>query len=487
MASVEDLGMSCSQEDSEGNTKQLLYSESSKESSGQHTTDESNDMTLSASSNTSSKCDSNQDLEGTEKSIDSTHVSGKTRKPKVKVVTSRYKASAVSRTNTISNNSSGSSSSQSRSWSNETINAGPSVSKKQIQKSKLIRGKPEDLLRTKPNIPGQSISTTRQAAPHQPGSQRSIASKPRSARVGASKPSKSGVVTSKDILHSTALNTTLMADVASGKNNSMLSSTIVSGVTPGGFKHNSGRAALLELPDISVIRPEGNNSGNRTVLSSVSEEEPQNYFDANTLAEVTPEMLEQEYMKYLHWGYVDVSSKKAFTLQLREMQKQIAFLEHLVSEKQEEVSELKQKTDILVHHQRVSEAYDLQMKLLEALGNDLPACEEAERVMERELEKKLHQIKMENIYVPQDHAQYRDELSDALNTQVSLLQNLENLMEPQTQKRNSTIKLVADLQNITERVLRCEKEMQHAAGMAVEEASHQLGAKQMALAIECNK
>lgn len=479
-----------SQEDGGGITKQLSYAECSRESSGpQLTTDESNDMTLSASSNTSSKCDSNQELEDTEKSIDSTHVSGKTRKdhPKVKVVPSRYKTSTASRNNTVNSNSSGSSSSQSRSWSNETLNAGPSVNKKQIQKSKLIRGKPEDLLRTKPNIPAQSTSTTRQAAPHQPVPQRSTASKPRSARVGASKPSRPAVVGSKEILHSTALNTTLMADVASGKNNSMLSSTIVSGVTPGGFKHNTARAALLELPDISVIRPEGNSSGNRTVLSSVSEEEPQNDCDASTLVEVTPEMLEQEYVKYLHWGYVDISSEKAFALQLREMQKQIAFLEHLVSEKQQEVSELKQKTDILVHHQRVSEAYGLQMKLLEALENDLPACEEAERIMERELEKKLHQIKMENIYVPQDHVQYRDELSGALNTQVSLLQNLENLMEPQTQKRNSTIKLVADLQNITECVLRCEKEMQHAAGMAVEEASHQLGAKQMALDVESDK
>ena len=46
----------------------------------------------------------------------------------------------------------------------------------------------------------------------------------------------------------------------------------------------------------------------------------QNNCDGNTLTEVTPEMLEQEYMKYLHWAYVDVSSEKAFALQLREMQ-----------------------------------------------------------------------------------------------------------------------------------------------------------------------
>lgn len=53
-----------------------------------------------------------------------------------------------------------------------------------------------------------------------------------------------------------------------------------------------------------------------------------------------------------------------------------------------------------------------------------------------------------------NYVTFADELSDALNIQVSLLQNLENLLEPQTQKRNSTIKLVADLQNTTEHVLR---------------------------------
>lgn len=54
------------------------------------------------------------------------------------------------------------------------------------------------------------------------------------------------------------------------------------------------------------------------------------------------------------------------------MQNQIIFLEQLVSEKQEEVSELKQKTDILVHHQRVNEAFGMQMKLLQALGGKKP-------------------------------------------------------------------------------------------------------------------
>ncbi|KAG0723867.1 hypothetical protein GWK47_041803 [Chionoecetes opilio] len=452
------------------------------------------DMTPSILSDTSSKYGSQQDLEGTEKPKDSINISGKTKKEgvKIKVVASRYKAAAAAaRNKSQCSNSSGSSSSHSKSWSSETLNAPPpSVRKNYGHRSRPVRVKPEELLRTKPVIPSKQ-STSHPAATHHSGPQRNTAvhaSRPKPTKFGGSKPSKSAAVV--NILHSTALNTTLMTDVANTRNNSsMFSSTMVNGVTPGGFKSNVGRAALLELPDLSVIKLEGNNSGNRTVLSSVSEEAPQNDFVTNmvTPRDVTPEMLEQEYMKYLQWAYVDVSSENAYAAQVKEMQNQIVFLEQLVSEKQEEVSEVKQKTDLLVHHRRVGEACDMQVKLLQILGDGLPACEEAEMVMERELQKKLHQIKMENIYVPQDHIKYRDELSNALDTQVSLLQEFEKSIEPQTHQRNSTIKLLADLQNITDHIQRCEKEMHQAADLAVEEASHQLGAQQMTVAAESFK
>ena len=49
---------------------------------------------------------------------------------------------------------------------------------------------------------------------------------------------------------------------------------------------------------------------------------------------------------------------------------------------------------------------------------------------------------------------FTDELSEALNKQVSVLQELEKLVEPQTLQKNSTIKLLADLQDITEGVQR---------------------------------
>lgn len=37
----------------------------------------------------------------------------------------------------------------------------------------------------------------------------------------------------------------------------------------------------------------------------------------------------------------------------------------------------------------------------------LPASEEGMQTMSRELEKSLHQVKMDNLYVPENHKQYR--------------------------------------------------------------------------------
>ncbi|XP_050725321.1 uncharacterized protein LOC127003010 [Eriocheir sinensis] len=489
MSAAEEASVSSSRESEADSIEQHAHSDTSKDDSAlPSTAEESNDTTLSALSNTSSKCDSRQDLENSDKkSLDGTNVSKtKTQKSKIKVVQSRYKAAAAAATknsnNSSGNNNSSSSGSQSRSWSNETLPARPPPAGKRLPP------------KTKPKratIPiGHTTTTTIQPAtprfqtPQTGGA--GSAAKPRTAKPGASKPSK----VNRSILHSTALNMTLMGDVTSVKSgHPMLSSTLLGGVTPGpgGFKQTPAGASLMELPDLSVINPEGNNSGNRTILSSVSEE-PQIDIEGTTttttttaLPEVTAEVLEQEFMRYLQWAYVDVHSELAFAAQLKEMQNQIAFLEELVGDKQQEVSELRQKSELFQHQQRVGEAFDVQTKLLQALNDDLPACEEAERTMERELEKKLHQVKMENIYIPQDHVKYREELTDALSAQISLLHELGGSMEARTQHGGATIKLLADLQSITELVQRSEKEMQQAAGLAVEDASHQLGTKAIIL------
>lgn len=45
----------------------------------------------------------------------------------------------------------------------------------------------------------------------------------------------------------------------------------------------------------------------------------------------------------------------------------IAFIEQLSSEKEMELSELRQKSNLILHHQLASDAYQAQMKLLQAL------------------------------------------------------------------------------------------------------------------------
>lgn len=90
----------------------------------------------------------------------------------------------------------------------------------------FLRAKPEELSRTRPVIPpGQSKSTTQHTVTQHPGTRQSTAahaSKLKSTKHGVSESGKSVAAGSRAILHSTALNTTLTADVASGRNNNSM-------------------------------------------------------------------------------------------------------------------------------------------------------------------------------------------------------------------------------------------------------------------------
>ncbi|XP_042226817.1 bromodomain-containing protein DDB_G0270170-like [Homarus americanus] len=483
---------------------------------------EATDVSQSASSNLSNKSDNSQPVRtktgntnGNSTAI--TNLSKErpqTKCPAGRIVRSRFKtAASASKESKASNNSSGSMSSNtssgnksnntrsngsnnsSRNGLNSTLIMKPSnPGKKQIMKPKPVRT--SQAQKSKANIPisrpssslSKVVGTVNQAPTNQqgfnanppvnlPGSKSSHEELRKSAR-------SSSVQTNKAKLHSTILNATVLTDTTTVKSlDDVFSTTMVGGLAPSGRKLDLTGVVLPELPDISAIRLDSNSSGNRTgdttVMSSASEKDLSQEGETIILQNVTAEELEQEYLSYLQWAYIDVNSEDAFNIHLRDTQAQISFLEQLVNEKQLELSEKTQMTDLILHHQSVNEAHKLQTDLLQELVDGLPGCEEAEKIMSQELEKNLHQVKMDNLYVPEKHKQYRDQISEALHTQITLLSELETLMEPRSHQLNSTISLLGELHNTAQHIHQCENEVQQAARLAVQEASLLIGAKQM--------
>lgn len=440
------------------------------------------------------------------KKKDATSVSNERvkKKPPMRVVQSRFKAAAAAK------NNSGNSSNGSRNGSNNSSSLNSPGSRNNCLNTTLVGGSSTNVAGNKGPTKGRPVRASMAPAASGPISRSTVniakagvlpsratnKSSPRTqvsqsatnlasqGSTGITRPSKPMAArANKHKLHSTVLNATVLADKThkEGSDN-VFSTTLVGGMAPGGRNLDLTCATLPELPDISAIRLDSvgseNRSGDTTVLSSISEKDSTQDSNNCSIHEVTAEELELEYLRYMEWAQVNLCSKNVFLDRIKEAETQIMFLEVLISEKQNELSERRQMTELVAHLQHVTEASQSQTELLQNLIDALPASEESMQTMSRDLEKSLHQVKVDNLYVPENHKQYRDHLSDALTDQVSLLRNLESLLETRSNHLQSTINLLGDLQITTNRIQQCENEVHKAARLSVQEASLQIGAKQ---------
>ncbi|KAK4324699.1 hypothetical protein Pmani_004698 [Petrolisthes manimaculis] len=433
--------------------------QSSSTSTNADTHTNTGELCTSESSNASSKNISNK-TEGSNCSSTS-NVSAKlpSKQPGTKVIASRFKAAAAAVKEHSSGYGSGSGSGSGRSRLDVTLSSGcGAVPRKKLVPRNTGVGKSH-----KADAGGFAERPTAVAG-HPSGT---VAKKYSQMK----KPARVPGYGSTGKLHSTVLNATIMDIPAPKSVGNEFSTTMVGGFAPGKVDMNMTGVTLPDLPDVSCIEVENKIANSTTYSQGESEKSVE--------TEVTAEDLEKEHLSYLQWHYLSVNSEAAFASQGTQAQDFISFIEHLSEEKERELSELRRARSLLGHHQLVSDAYHTSMEQVQALADGVPASEDAMGNISRELEKSLNQVKMENLYIPQNHKEYRDDLSKILIKQQPLLRDLGNLMKPRLQYLNSTKELFCNLQSTTEKVHQCENEVQQAAGLAVQEASLQIGAKQM--------
>ncbi|KAK3877138.1 hypothetical protein Pcinc_018121 [Petrolisthes cinctipes] len=419
------------------------------------------ELCTSESSNASSKNISNK-TEGSNCSSTS-NVSAKltSKQPGTKVIASRFKAAAAAVKEHSSGYGSGSGSGSGRSRLDVTLSSGGGA----VPRKKLV-SRNTGVGKSYKADTGGLAERPAAVAGHPSGT---VAKKYSQVKKPARVPGHG----STGKLHSTVLNATITDIPAPKSVSNVFSTTMVGGFAPGNRKvdMNMTGVTLPDLPDVSCFEVESK-IANSTILSQGESEK-------SVETEITAEDLEKEHLSYLQWHYLSVNSEAAFASQGTQAQDIISFIEHLTEEKERELSELRRARRVLRHHQQVSDAYHTSMEQVQTLTDGVPASEDAMGNMSRELEKSLNQVKMENLYIPQNHKEYRDDLSKVLIKQQLLLRDLGNLMKPRLQHLNSTKELLCNLQSTTEKVHQCENEVQQAVGLAVQEASLQIGAKQM--------
>ncbi|XP_064079535.1 uncharacterized protein LOC135196624 [Macrobrachium nipponense] len=410
-------------------------------------------------------------------------------KPKSRVVQSRFRTGLSNSKNNNSNSRSGiTGNDSSHSKNNLNCTSGPASLPDTTARKKVMRGSSSQ----RPGV-GKSLNNITRTSENAVRSTVNVTSKPRPAksafnlnesRLNGRSPLKSkSSASGSSKLHSTVLAERTML----GSTQNIFSTTLVGGVEPGkanliGPKGcditNSAIRELPELPDISAIRLDSSSGEkNEVTILSTGEKEFSEDTSIGSTKEVTFEDLAKEYLRYLQAAYIDVVTEEAFNKQLEDLKTQLVFLDQLTSEKQEEVMERKKKLELLYHHQKVFQSYKDQTDLLCKLADCLPGCESALEVLTKESEKNLHQVKMDNLYMPTNHAAYRDQLSGALKDMTSCLCELECLLEPRSHQLTDTIGLLDNLKTSSQNAQQYEREVNQASRLAIQEASLQIVAK----------
>ncbi|RXG61447.1 hypothetical protein Avbf_14491 [Armadillidium vulgare] len=153
-------------------------------------------------------------------------------------------------------------------------------------------------------------------------------------------------------LHSTAVNSSTFFEKTNLSSPEYFSTTIVA---QKGVRHNhpcSGDS-IATLSDISEIVPSSmqedkkleSTFGFNFDMVNVHDEARKNY---------TNDDLEKEYLEYLTWAFINKRSEEAFEKQIKEAKNQVSFLTLLNEVQDEEISEEKQKIELLDCFENIS-------------------------------------------------------------------------------------------------------------------------------------
>ncbi|KAK7085450.1 hypothetical protein SK128_014076 [Halocaridina rubra] len=393
-------------------------------------------------------------------------------KPKSRVVQSRY-LGGKSGSRNASGNSKGSSNTNSQSSSFEgSLSSLNITTKKKVPRPGF--GKSLTNLNQTSGKIGRSCVNVRTARSGMGSSKNELVAK-------SKVDSKSGTSgTSK--LHSTVLSEkTLLIST-----DNLFSQTVVGGIGPEGKrlgitkKADTTITALPDLPDISAIRLHSISSdkSENIILQSGSSDNSSSQGCSEIMEEVLADDLEQECLRSLQALYIDVNGDDVFEKQIDELKAQVLFLDQLCHEKQQGVNNQKKMLNLIQQYQNVCEAYTMNKEVICKAVEKFPATESALKVLTEELEKNLHQIRLENLHIPESHKEYREELVAALENQIACLNELQTLVIPKSHQLSATINLLDDLQNNAHRIQQYEREVTQAAALAIQEASLQISVQQ---------
>ena len=195
--------------------------------------------------------------------------------------------------------------------------------------------------------------------------------------------------------------------------------------------------------------------------------------------EISDRELELEYIRYLTMACADVSSSAVYESQINDIQNQVMFLNQIVSDKKNSLEEIRRKDVLLSQYEAVSNAHISQKELLEDFNEIIPVNEDHTKVLLETLEKRLHQIKIENIYQPENDNEHRNELIYALEELSSSVGEFYDILSPQSENLNVLNSLISSLKDSFCTLTKKETISNQIDSLAVQEASLSITANKL--------
>ena len=175
----------------------------------------------------------------------------------------------------------------------------------------------------------------------------------------------------------------------------------------------------------------------------------------------------------------DVSSSAVYESQINDIQNQVMFLNQIVSDKKNSLEEIRRKDVLLSQYEAVSNAHISQKELLEDFNEIIPVNEDHTKVLLETLEKRLHQIKIENIYQPENDNEHRNELIYALEELSSSVGEFHDILSPQSENLNVLNSLISSLKDSFCTLTKKETISNQIDSLAVQEASLSITANKL--------
>ncbi|XP_033102902.1 fanconi-associated nuclease 1-like [Anneissia japonica] len=225
--------------------------------------------------------------------------------------------------------------------------------------------------------------------------------------------------------------------------------------------------SIIAQADASII--------NQSSITSVSHNATQRSSKEKHDVEISQAYLDKMYDQYLQWIFLDSKARKAYNEQEKEVMSQFYGLWMENEKIRKRQFALKLELERVKHNNRLDQHLDIQRQGLGPVVTHLKKFQEQYRTLAHGVDTTRHQLPTTGIIIPENEEEYQDALQRALNESQQLLGEISLITSCQqtniTSLANASQMLEKAVENELKELSRCQELLTSTTKLATQESS----------------